>query len=1195
MLQERFKLRKETINHLEAKVRDRHRVMEEGYLKALGDYLNLVESLVGAHDDAPANQATIETLKTLLDTILPKKKRPIFGSLPYKNLNYPAREPDASPAIKPAYKGGNNVVSPDDTKDTPEAPLSLEIATLAQSLNWNPVSIYEYVKNNIETEWYWGCMKGAEETLRQKSGNDCDQATLLAALLRASGFPTRYVRGVIEFFPDIEKAKNLTGIDDPLKMAEFFRRAGIPYNTIIAGGRIANIQLEHIWVESLIPYANYRGAVIDEHGKTWLGLDTSIKPRGYTYNTPLELSAISDQLSAIKDEYLGALQALTPLEYFKEKLSVISGQQADSYKLSRTLIAESMKILPNSMQFDQKKITHEYTEIPDELRHKTRFLASNPQSPTAEPLFDISLDTMRLSNKQIIISYEPETIEDQEIIDSYGGLDNTPAYLVRLRPVLKVNDERVVVGKDGLPMGADYELTIELISPHSIERTTNTHIIGNVAAIGIVAGKAISDQLSAISEEDDAETILYKEANRYIDRWSKAEDELAGLLHLTVTRPIPTVVTVGGVIDVTYLLDMPYGFAWKGVYMDAGLRAINAIPTLTKGGVGGFSGERQKLFMQLSGLQGSVLEHKIFEDDFQVESISTAKLIQIVSDQQSALRGQLLTIDKTNLAAVLSSSDLDDNIKEDIINAVNQNYIVRIPSADGLQLTAISYIDWTGIGYIKENPVTGEAGYMLSGMLAGGMTAVSPNKWQNQDLVEILGKPSAGQYTTISITSPKNESILYTSPITVSGIALDPNARVMVNGIEAYRESNIFTASGISLTRGMNRITATATNNEGVSVSNSINVKYRILLRTFITFPYEGANLSVHTVDVEGIMSDPAATIEVNGINAEVSPDGRFIARGVTLAEGSNQITVRAMNPEGDVDIQTITVIRQPAQAEPIQLSITAPIGNETINRPSVLVKGTVTSTADEVWVKVNGQLADVHNGQFVANHLPLTEGTNVIIVNATDSNGGVGRAEVTVTAVKAPYVTLNANITSGIPPLTTYFQITTAIPNAITGYRIDFEGDGIIDYTGAMFDDISHAYTTSGIYFPTVTVTDDQGNLYTDTMAIVLLDRQKLDAILKGKWEGMKAMLRGGDIEGAMKYFSADRQAAYRQAFSLLSDDLATIATEMQEIESVYFIGNVAKYRIKRQQTIDSRPLELVYYIYFTRDSDGKWSINKF
>ena len=61
--------------------------------------------------------------------------------------------------------------------------------------------------------------------------------------------------------------------------------------------------------------------------------------------------------------------------------------------------------------------------------------------------------------KQIAISYEPETVEDQQIIDSYGGLDNTPAYLVRLRPVLKVDGEMVVAGKDGLPMGEDYDLT----------------------------------------------------------------------------------------------------------------------------------------------------------------------------------------------------------------------------------------------------------------------------------------------------------------------------------------------------------------------------------------------------------------------------------------------------------------------------------------------------------------------------------------------------------------------------------------------------------------------------------------------------------------------------------------------------------------------------------------------------------------
>ena len=64
----------------------------------------------------------LEQLAEFLDRILPKKKRPIYGSLPYRNLNYPSREPSDAFSIKPAYKGGNKAVSPEDLKSTEEAP-----------------------------------------------------------------------------------------------------------------------------------------------------------------------------------------------------------------------------------------------------------------------------------------------------------------------------------------------------------------------------------------------------------------------------------------------------------------------------------------------------------------------------------------------------------------------------------------------------------------------------------------------------------------------------------------------------------------------------------------------------------------------------------------------------------------------------------------------------------------------------------------------------------------------------------------------------------------------------------------------------------------------------------------------------------------------------------------------------------------
>ena len=304
LFQDRFTLRGKRAQELGAKASERHAAMLENYKEAIEEYLALIDDL-SSQQTVDSIQGIIERLQILLQKLLYKKKNPILGALPYKHLNYPSKEPNTDPPIIPAYKGGNKTVSPDDLKSSPEAPISKEIATLAQSLNWNPVSIYEYVKNNIETEWYWGCMKGAEETLRQKSGNDCDQASLLIALFRASGFPSRYVRGTIEFFAGrdepIEKAKNLLGIDDPMKIAEFFQKAGMPFKPIISGGKIANFQIEHIWVESQIPYANYRGAMLDEYGKTWLGLDTSIK-WVYTHS-PIDIfqqTAISHQLTAIR-------------------------------------------------------------------------------------------------------------------------------------------------------------------------------------------------------------------------------------------------------------------------------------------------------------------------------------------------------------------------------------------------------------------------------------------------------------------------------------------------------------------------------------------------------------------------------------------------------------------------------------------------------------------------------------------------------------------------------------------------------------------------------------------------------------------------------------------------------------------------------------------------------------------------------
>jgi hypothetical protein len=734
LLEERFKERSIGVEALGGPAPERHRAMEARYHQVVTDFLALIDALPA--DDA-LTPADLRSLLKLIDSILPTRQRPILGSLPYSHLNYPAREPVAAPLVVPAYRGGNRPAVDADTQGSTEAPITPEIVELAKSLDWNPIRIYEWVQENIETEWYWGSMKGAEETLRQRSGNDADQAALLISLLRSAGFPARYVRGVIEFFPGLEQAKRLTGLDDPLKIAAFLQKAGIPCEPIIAGGRIANFRIEHIWVETEVPYANYRGAVLDNMGKMWTPLDTHMKPPGYNWNTPEDFGAAFDP-AALRNDYLSQPRTETPLEYLQNAFgSHLAGNFAaatyQDHLRTRTLIAEPLGLLPGSLQFNQLAITGEYTELPADLRHRVTFTAATLDGGE---IFAITLDAANLSNRRVSLSYEPETVQDQRVINSYGGLGNTPSYLVRLRPVLKVDGERLVVGRAGLPMGADYTLTIRITSPNGQQEAPSHHIIGNLAVLGIVSQQVIQPTELPL-EEKDAEGLLHEAALSYIDNWNRAEEELAAFLKVTIARPLPTVVTVGGVIDVDYLFDIPHGFEWKGVFIDAGLRRIE---TVTAPG----QEERGREFMRLSSLQGSILENRLFEDAFGVASISTAKLLALAPQSLAPL----LVLDPTNGENLLPLLDLPENVLEDIRNALHQGLTVTVPE------TATNYQNWNGIGYIKENPDTGEAGYMLSGMIAGGMTVWAPSQWQEATVelirryADMLQSPYSGEPNT---------------------------------------------------------------------------------------------------------------------------------------------------------------------------------------------------------------------------------------------------------------------------------------------------------------------------------------------------------------------------------------------------------------------------------------------------------------
>ena len=79
------------------------------------------------------------------------------------------------------------------TNQPVETSLTAQMADKTKELG-NAVNVYNYLYNNMRSEFYYGSRKGAIGTFEQGGGNDADLSSLLIAMLRYLGYDANYVR-----------------------------------------------------------------------------------------------------------------------------------------------------------------------------------------------------------------------------------------------------------------------------------------------------------------------------------------------------------------------------------------------------------------------------------------------------------------------------------------------------------------------------------------------------------------------------------------------------------------------------------------------------------------------------------------------------------------------------------------------------------------------------------------------------------------------------------------------------------------------------------------------------------------------------------------------------------------------------------------------------------------------------------------
>lgn len=189
---------------------------------------------------------------------------------------------------------------------------------------------------------------------------------------------------------------------------------------------------------------------------------------------------------------------------------------------------------------------------------------------------------------------------------------------------------------------------------------------------------------------------------------------------------------------------------------------------------------------------------------------------------------------------------------------------------------------------------------------------------------EVSGQRTASSIPLgITIQSPPNGAVTSARFIPVSGIVSDGSAAVTVNGSPAIISGDQYVVPVVELVEGNNTLAAQAT--RGAEMADAqVSVTYNAPPSIVITSPSDGATLRVATVDVEGVVDDLTAFVDVNGVVATVGAGGRFLAHGVPLSPGENPLLARAIDPLGAIGADRIVVTRDDAAAPPLRLVFTS-------------------------------------------------------------------------------------------------------------------------------------------------------------------------------------------------------------------------------------------------------------------------------
>lgn len=629
--------------------------------------------------------------------------------LTHLNIRLPAQDPDAATARLAAAIAAEAEVL------TPDAPAAIapEIDLLAAGLDDDPVLIFDYVRNNYDFLPSWGLLKSPVETILARAGNPFDQAALLAALLNAAGYETRYVVGTVRM--PASAAMNWAGVVNQDVLWYAFAGGGIPSQ--VTGGVL---RLNHVWVKVKV-------------GSTWYALDPSFK--SYTSTTGIDLPAImgynrtnfltaSQSGSTIAADYVQRInetQLQGRLTTYATNLLNHLRANAPAAPLAdviggRVIVPQTNSALPTQLPYTVESTAGEVVTLPDSLAFKLR---------VQMPGLDHQARLTDIAGQRVTVFHVAATPADQAKIDAAGGIYNVyPAYGVNMKPELRVGGALAATGSATM-LGATERVTITLRTPW-LDNTgvpldfgfVRTFWSSNWYALALRLGDMSDAALSRCTDRL-AESLTTGGA-------SSSEPILGQGLHCLGMAQLNEyghlrrlAAQVGGTLDSLNLGIMvvaqdtlveretsgqlrPLRIRLGSYYVDA---------QLNLGGVNSIAGDanRERGYMSQVAWAYSAAEGAIMEQLQGNPGLSTVRVLDLANRQGL----KIYRMNAANFATIAPLLTYSSSIKNQLINDARAGYDVIVPERN------VTLNAWAGTGWLSYDPNSGSMGTWLNGSLAG--------------------------------------------------------------------------------------------------------------------------------------------------------------------------------------------------------------------------------------------------------------------------------------------------------------------------------------------------------------------------------------------------------------------------------------------------------------------------------------------